>query len=158
MKGGGGSCVLLRYFGKECWNLSRITPWLPKRVLHIVWALYYGNICSSWGDPEPSPLSSTFTVTMVTSNGILILDPAMKFHMFCYKQWSVNNSCHPKSLRRLPECRVSWAKILIHQVKLWPLLMWGTMSSYSARWISNTLMISFIYEWTFRGHDTRDQL
>ena len=39
MKGVGGSRVPLTFF--QFFLPSRITPWLPKRVLHIVWALHY---------------------------------------------------------------------------------------------------------------------
>ena len=44
MKGGGGSRVPLFCSSICCLKTSRITLWLPKRVLVIVWALYYVSI------------------------------------------------------------------------------------------------------------------
>ena len=44
MKGGGGSRVPLFCSSIGCLKTSRITLWLPKRVLVIVWALYYVSI------------------------------------------------------------------------------------------------------------------
>ena len=41
IEGGGVSRAIKVFFFKFLQKPSRITPWLPKRVLHIVWALYY---------------------------------------------------------------------------------------------------------------------
>ena len=42
IKGGGVSSAMSFFFSNFfVLKPARITPWLPKRVLHIVWALYY---------------------------------------------------------------------------------------------------------------------
>ena len=40
MNVGGGHSIKVFFFIFFAQKLSRITPWLPKHVLHIVWALY----------------------------------------------------------------------------------------------------------------------
>ena len=72
----GGSRVLLRFFClKTIQDHSLTAKTRFTYSLSFILCIY-----SSWDDPEPSPLSNTFIITMVTSNGILILDPALKFH------------------------------------------------------------------------------
>ena len=52
MKGGVSRAIIVffqQYFFKQTF---RIIPWLSKRALHTVWALYILYTHSSWGDYE----------------------------------------------------------------------------------------------------------
>ena len=53
MKGGGASSSNKVFQFFFCLKTSRITPWLPKCVLHIVWALYY--LKGGMGEYPPLP-------------------------------------------------------------------------------------------------------